>query len=92
MPLTRAPLTDKKVRHEVVTDIDGKSQEVLKAFEDCKDGNCSCKTSEYEKVESFEVITKSTGVELSIKTKNNDAIDSAEIEKCMEHTKKNLSQ
>ena len=75
-----------------VTDIEGKSEKIVKAFQDCKDGNCSCKSSEYEKVESFEVKTNSTAVELSIKSKNNEVIDSIEIEYCLEHTKENLSE
>ncbi len=74
-----------------VTDIEGKRQEVLKAFQDCKGGNCSCKTSEYDKVESFEVKTKGSGVELIIKAKNKEVIDSAIIENCLDHTKANLS-
>ena len=75
-----------------VTDIDGKSQEILQAFQDCKDGNCGCKTSEYEKVESFEVQTGGSDVQLVIKTKNNKEIDSVEIENCLELTKANLSK
>lgn len=82
---------DKRVKISV-TDIEGKSQEFLKAFQDCKDGNCSCKTSEYEKVESFEVKTKGAGVELIIRTKNKEVIDSAEIENCLGHTRDNLSE
>ena len=75
-----------------VTDIKEKSGEVLKAFQDCKDGKCSCKSSEYEKVESFEVKTNSSGVELSIKAKNDEVIDSGEIENCLQHTKEKLSE
>ena len=75
-----------------VTDIKGKSQKVLKAFQDCKEGNCSCKTTEYEKVESFEVKQNGSDVELIIKTKDQEVIDSSEIENCLAHTNANLTE
>ena len=75
-----------------VTDIEGKSAEVLKAFQDCKDGNCSCKSSEYEKVESFEVKTNSSSVELNIKAKKDEVLDLGEIENCLQYTKSNLPE
>ena len=75
-----------------VTDVEGKRDQILKAFQDCKDGNCSCKTSEYEKVESFEMQSTDSDVQLIIKTKDKKVIDPTEIEKCLELTKANLSE
>ena len=70
-----------------VSDIASNSDEILGAFKECQEGKCSCPTNEYEKVESINVEQSNDGISLSVKAKDGEEIDMAEIEKCLEHTK-----
>ncbi len=74
-----------------VTDLEGKKDQLLEAFQECSEGRCTCPTQEYEKVEALEVIDSGDAIELSIKAKEDQQIDTAEIEKCLEYTKKRVS-
>ena len=75
-----------------VSGTNGKTDQVLKAFQSCQDGTCNCKTSEYKKVESFDIQTLGEHVQVVIKTKHNDVIDACAIEKCLEHTRTSLKE
>lgn len=75
-----------------VTDLEGKKEQVLEAFQECSEGHCTCPTQEYQKVETLEVIDSGDDIKLSIKAKADQKIDPAEIEKCLEHTKKRVAE
>ena len=70
-----------------ITEVKGKKDELLEAFQECSEGRCSCPTQEYEKVETMNIIGTENNIKLSIKSKENEVIDTKEIEKCLEHTK-----
>jgi hypothetical protein len=75
-----------------VTDLDGKKEQLLEAFQECSEGRCTCPTQEYRKVESLEVAGSEDAIQISIKAKEGEQIDTAEIEKCLEYTKQQVSQ
>ncbi len=75
-----------------VTDLEGKQDQLLEAFQECSEGRCTCPTQEYQKVESLEVVAGEDAIQLSIKAKDEQQIDTAEIEKCLEYTKKRVSE
>ena len=75
-----------------VTDLNGKKEQLLEAFQECSEGRCTCPTEEYQKVESLEVIDSGDAIELSIEAKEDQQIDTAEIEKCLQYTKKRVSE
>ncbi len=75
-----------------VTDLEGKKDQLLEAFEECKEGRCTCPTQEYQKVESVDIVEADESIQLSVKAKPDQQIDTAEIEKCLEYTKKRASQ
>ena len=75
-----------------ITEVKGKKNELLEAFQECSEGRCSCPTQEYEKVETLNIIDNEKSIQLSIKSKENEVIDTKEIEKCLEYTKNKVSQ
>ncbi len=75
-----------------VTELEGKQDQLLEAFQECSEGRCTCPTQEYQKVESLEVVAGEDAIQLSIKAKDDQQIDTAEIEKCLEYTKKRVSE
>lgn len=83
--------TEKGIEIEV-TNLEGKKDQLLEAFEECKEGRCTCPTQEYQKVESVDIVEANESIQLSIKAKSDQKIDTAEIEKCLEYTKKQASQ
>ncbi len=75
-----------------VTDLEGKKDQLLEAFEECKEGRCTCPTQEYQKVQSVDIAEADDSIQLAIKAKADQQIDAAEIEKCLEYTKKRASE
>ena len=75
-----------------ITEVKGKKDELLEAFQECSEGRCSCPTQEYEKVESMNIIDTENIIQLSIKSKEDKVIDTKEIEKCLEYTKNRVSK
>ncbi len=75
-----------------ITDLEGKKDQLLGAFNECSEGRCTCPTQEYEKVESLDVSGSDEAIQLTIKAKEGEDIDTAEIEKCLEYTKKQASK
>ena len=75
-----------------VTDLNGKKEQLLEAFQECSEGRCTCPTQEYQKVRSLAVVGSDDTIQISIKAKEGQEIDAAEIEKCLEYTKKQISE
>ncbi len=73
-----------------ITGTEGKQDQLLEAFQECSEGRCTCQTEEYKKVESLRTVTSDQTIHISIKSKPDEVIDAAEIEKCLEHTKKSV--
>jgi len=75
-----------------VSDLKGNEDQIVDAFQECKEGRCSCPTQEYDKVASFTITDSEESVQLSIKTKNGETIDADEIERCLLHAKKQIAK
>ena len=75
-----------------VTDLNGKKEQLLEAFQECSEGRCTCPTQEYQRVESLDVISSDNVIQLSIQAKVDQEIDIAELEKCLEYTQRRVSQ
>ncbi len=74
-----------------VTQLEGKKDELLEAFQECSEGRCTCPTEEYRKVDAIQVTDGEDEIQLSIKAKDDQQIDTAEIEKCLDYTKKRVA-
>ncbi len=75
-----------------IKQVEDKKDQLLEAFQECQDGRCTCHTEEYKKVESLHIDAGADSIKLSIKSKPEQVIDTAEIEKCLEYTKKRVSE
>ena len=69
-----------------VAEIKGKKDKLLEAFEDCKEGRCSCPTEEYKNMESLEIESDGDDIHLHLKSKIGSKINKAEINKCLDYT------
>jgi hypothetical protein len=75
-----------------VTDLEGKKEQLLEAFLECSEGRCTCPTEEYQKVEALDIVDSDDTIQLVLKAKADEQIDTAEIEKCLEYTGKRVSE
>ncbi len=75
-----------------VTDLEGKKDQLLEAFQECSEGRCTCPTQEYQKVASLDVTGSDDTIRLSIIAKPGEQIDTGEIEQCLEYTKKRVAE
>ncbi len=74
-----------------VKDLEGRKDQLLEAFQECSEGRCTCPTEEYKKVEAMEIKGGDDNIQLSITAKDDEKIDTAEIEKCLDYTKKRVA-
>ncbi len=75
-----------------VGDLHGKQEELMKAFQDCQEGRCSCPTTQYQKLEALDIEPKEDGLMLRLKPKSGMRFDSSEIEKCLQYTADQVSK
>lgn len=75
-----------------VTEFEGKKEQLLDAFQECSEGRCTCPTNEYQKVQKLDILGTDDMIRLSITAKPDEQIDTAEIEKCLEYTKKRVTE
>ena len=75
-----------------ITEVEGKKEKLIEAFQECSEGRCTCPTQEYEKVEKLDIIASEKSIQLSIKSKKDETINTKEIEKCLEYTKNRVSE
>jgi hypothetical protein len=89
----KSKITTKKNGIDInITEVDDKKKELLDTFQECSEGRCSCPTQEYQKVETMNIIETDGIIQLSIKSKTDEVIDTKEIEKCLEYTKNKVSK
>jgi hypothetical protein len=75
-----------------ITELEEKKEELLEAFNECSEGHCTCPTQEYTKIETLNIVDSEDKIQLSIISRENEVIDTKEIEKCLEHTKNKISR
>ena len=75
-----------------INDVKSKKKELLEAFQECKEGRCSCPTEEYKKLESLQIEEDDKNIKLHLKSKNGEEFDKEEITKCIEYTEKRAKE
>ncbi len=75
-----------------VTELEGKKEQLLEAFQECSEGRCTCPTNEYQKLASLEVVDSGDAIQLSLIAKPEEQLDTTEIEKCLAYTKKRVAE
>lgn len=69
-----------------ITGVGGRQPELLEAFGECQDGQCSCPTNEYEKVAAMEVQSAGDRIAIRLQAKPGTSLDAAEIAACLDYT------
>ena len=73
-----------------VDDVKSKKDTLLKAFQECQEGRCSCPTEEYKKLESMQIEHRENSIQLRLKSKQGVKLDESEINKCLAYTKERV--
>lgn len=69
-----------------INDVQGHKEKLLKAFQECREGRCSCPTEEYKKLEALEIEEGAEAIRLRLRAKRGKKVDQAEISRCLEYT------
>jgi len=64
----------------------------LQTFGECREGQCSCPTDEYKKVEWMNVEESGDAIKLRLEAKDGEKFDTSEIAACLDYTTKKLGQ
>ena len=75
-----------------INDVKDKKKELLEAFQECKEGRCSCPTEEYRKLVSLQIEDDGEDISLHLKAKEGTKIDKNEINKCIEYTEQRIKE
>jgi len=62
------------------------AQKLMEEFAKCANGTCSCKTTEYEKLDSMQVSQTDSGLTMDLKAKAGQAFDPSCVSQCLDHT------
>ena len=69
-----------------ISEIAGKEERLLEAFQECREGRCSCPTDEYLKLDSLEIENSAGTISLRLKAKKGRKLNTTEIQKCLNYT------
>jgi hypothetical protein len=69
-----------------LTEVHDREQDLLAAFDECRQGNCSCPTDEYQKVATMDVSASSVAINIRLEAKPGNVFDTTELAACLEHT------
>jgi hypothetical protein len=58
----------------------------------CAAGTCTCPSSQYDKLKGVDIISGPTGVAIELKVKPGERIDLGDVERCLEHTAKQIQR
>ena len=70
----------------------GHQHQLLQAFGECQSGQCSCPTTEYEKLASMEMEQTEGLVRLRLEPKPGEKFDTSEIAACLDYTTAKVAQ
>lgn len=74
-----------------IDDLGQDENRLLEAFEECRQGRCSCPTDEYTKLEELAVKKDDGSIRLELSAKEGETFDATEIERCLDYTASKLS-
>lgn len=81
--------TDRGLEIEVHAEAEEKNQ-LLGEFQKCREGQCTCPTQEYEKLEAMDLEVMDQQINIHLVAKERMSIDQNEIARCLEHTTQKL--
>jgi hypothetical protein len=75
-----------------VESVKGQKEELLKAFQQCQQGQCACPTDEYQKLASMELDQAEDSIQINLIAKQGVEIDPQEIDRCLDYTIQSVSE
>jgi hypothetical protein len=69
-----------------VTDVGEAKERLLEAFGECQNGQCSCPTNEYDKLESLKVESGEDVIRMRLEPKPGEKFDASQIAACLDYT------
>lgn len=75
-----------------LTGAGGQEPELLRAFQECRSGHCTCPTSEYQKLASMQVQHDPEHITLRLQAKPGTRFNTSEIAACLDHTVSKLDR
>ena len=75
-----------------VDDVNDTKEKLLQAFQECREGRCSCPTEEYKKLDSLEIEHNDETIQLRLRSKRGTKINKAEINRCLEYTNERVEE
>jgi hypothetical protein len=69
-----------------VTGVGESQRQLLEAFGECQAGQCSCPTTEYEKVEAMQVEATGDAIAVRLQAKPGTEFDRRQIAACLDYT------
>ena len=76
---------DKGLKIEI-SEIAGEQQQLLGEFQKCQQGQCTCPTDEYKKLEGMELKQNDEGIQIQLIVKADEKFDKEEITRCLDYT------
>ncbi|MEJ1380025.1 MAG: hypothetical protein RPT95_03460 [Candidatus Sedimenticola sp. (ex Thyasira tokunagai)] len=67
-----------------IDDVKDKKEKLLAAFQECREGRCSCPTEEYKKLDALAIDQSGGDVRLHLKPKSGSKLDKMEKEKLID--------
>jgi hypothetical protein len=69
-----------------------KQAELMLAFGECQEGQCSCPTDEYKKLASMDAKQSGDSIKLRLEAKAGEKFDASEIAACLDYTTQKLDE
>jgi hypothetical protein len=69
-----------------INDLKGGKERVLKTFANCQSGQCTCKSGQYNNIESIEIEEGDDEVNLRLNFKKNSKVDARVVRRCLDST------
>jgi len=69
-----------------VEQVGDSQQALLDAFQECQEGRCSCKTTEYEKLAAIQVQCVGDAIRIHLRPRSGDTIDESAVQDCLDYT------
>jgi hypothetical protein len=75
-----------------VEEVGTEQADLLEEFNECAEGRCSCPTTQYEKVASMQIAPGKDQLSITLTAKPGETIDRDDINTCLEHTTRKVTQ
>ncbi len=70
----------------------GQQQKLMAELEKCAAGTCTCPSTQFDKLQKIDIEPGETSVAIELKAKPEEVLDQADIQRCLEHTAKEIQR